>query len=399
MIFMAGARDACVSGASLPVPAVEDSVSAPAPLIIPGRPAAPDTARRPQALAREKVKLGESLERSRDYGPAIAAYQSALKLDPTLAGIHYRVGRLYLTRDEVGEAARHFSAEVERHPDQLDAHRELGLALARMGDSTRAIARLEQLTRGVPSVDRNWSALGFAYSVAGRPDEAERALRKAIALPPVRSAEQRDLGVLMAARGRVAEARAAYERALVLDRKDATVWLTLGNLARRVGGGPQALAAYRSAAAADSAFMPALKGQIAVLRDLGRGAEAGQGYRRWLHREPADYTTRLEAVQHFSSIGRGDIALELARDGVRHDRRSADGQLLLGMALATSGQLRASLTALQRAEAAFREPAARQQVRGLIETLRREAPDSLRALFAEDSAAHATRDTTRRRGR
>lgn len=396
-MFVYGARDVTVPGALLyPGFALADSVSEPAPLIVPGRPAARDSVVTREARALEKARQGAGFERQGQFGPAIMAYRNALDLDPSLRDVHYRMGKLFLAREQLPEAARQFAAELERHPDHFDSHRELGLALARLGDSTRAIARLEQLTRTVPNVDRNWGALGFAYSMSGRMEDAERALRRAIELPPDRAEEQRDLGVLLAATGREPEARAAYQRALALDRQDPTVWFNLGNLERRSSRREEALAAYRGSEAADSAFRPAMDGQVAVLVELGRQAEAGEVYRRWLKRKPDDHTARLAAVQHFASIDREDVALELARDGVRRHPDSPDAHLILGLTRAASGETRAALQSLQAAEAGFRNAASRRQVRDVIAALSREAPDSLRALFVEDSLARAARDSTGR---
>ena len=87
------------------------------------------------------------------------------------------------------------------------------------------------------------------------------------------------------------------------------------------------------------------------------------------------------------ALGRADVALELARDGVRHDPGSADARLILGMALEADGQLaRGGARA-----AAGRGLRARQRApragAGAARTLNRQASDSLRAVFAADSAA------------
>ena len=370
-------------------PGAPGEESPPAPLLVPGRPGADTTATSRAASAREKFRLGLGFERQGLGAPAIAAYQSALRLDPSFPQVNYHMGRIYLTRGELREAARCFAGEVRRHPENLTADRELGLALARLGDSTRAIARLERLTRARPDDDENWRALGFAYSTAGRTPQAEEVLRRAIKLSPQRAAEHRDLGVLLASAGREEEAREEYRKALALDRKDASVWLNLANLERRAGHLERALELYREAEARDSNFSLAVQGQIGALTQLERDAEAGAVYRRWLRTRPDDHNARLEAVRHFNGLGRGDIGLELARDGVRWNRRSGDAHMILGIALQYRGDARAALAELRSAEKLFPERGARAKVRDLIVALRAGAPDSLRAMFEADSVAHA----------
>jgi tetratricopeptide (TPR) repeat protein len=257
-----------------------------------------------------------------------------------------------------------------------------------LGRTKLGTDRLERLTRILPNDDESWRALSFAYSSAGRTRDAERALRRAIQLAPNRAVEHRDLGVLLAKLERPREAREEYVRALAVDSSDATVWYNLGNLERRGGDPERALASYRAAEARDSGFALPLQGQIHALTDLGREREAGEVYRRWLKIQPDDHNARVEAVRLYGRMGRRDIAIELARDGVRHDPRSPDARMIHGMELEAQGQTRAALTELRRAEALFRTREEREQVEVLIETMRASAPDSLRAMFAADSAAH-----------
>jgi tetratricopeptide (TPR) repeat protein len=378
--------------APLPAPSSPDSTSdtdEPAPLIVPGRGAPADTGREARARqAREHYESGLSFERQGAINPAMASYEVALLADPSLPEVHYRLGKLLLQREDVRMAARHFGAELRLQPRHVAADRELGMALARLGDSTRAVARLERLTQALPLEDENWSALGFAYSLAGRPRQAETALRRAIGLPPKRASEHRDLGVLLASLGRDAEARQEYKKAATLDRGDATVWLNLGNLERRSNRLEPALAAYREAEKRDSNYAPAFQGQIGVLLQLDRRGEAGATYRRWLEVKPDDHHARLEAVRHFNEAGRPDIALQLAREGVRQYPRSADARLVLAIASQYAGQMRVALEELRTAQTLYRQPEGRARVEELVRTMRAAAPDSLRALFEADSVAH-----------
>ena len=106
---------------------------------------------------------------------------------------------------------------------------------------------------------------------------------------------------------------------------------------------------------------------------------------------------RVEAIQLFQRIGRGDIALEVARDGIRRDPRSGEARLAYGMALHAMGEDRDALEELRRAESWLQKPEQRVRVGALIRGMREHAPDSLRAIFVADSARHegGVRDTTR----
>jgi tetratricopeptide (TPR) repeat protein len=374
-------------------PATHDTAeSVPAPMLIPGRPGPPDTTSRNRLLhAREQYALGLSLEREGGRPAAIAAYRNAAMLDPAIEDANYRAGMLFLAAGQVAEAVKCFTAEVAHHPGRVEAARELGLGLARMGEKERAIDQLVLLTRRLPKDGASWRALGFAYSVAGRGRDAEMALRRAIALPPELAAEHRDLGALLVTAGRIVDARAEYRRAMALDPKDATTWVNLGNLERMQRRFEPALAAYQDAETRDSTMRFALQGQVQTLHELGRDAEAGAVYRRLLKSQPGDLAARLDAIRLFDGLGRKDVALEIARDGVRYDRNSADARLLLGMALQSSGDTRTALAEMRHAEALFRNDAGRERARRLIRMLHSEAPDSLSVLFEADSLAHLPR--------
>ena len=354
---------------------------------------AADTSRGgPLKRAHDAFALGRQLEANGLPGAAIISYLNALRSDPTLPDANYRIAMLYLTRDQVAEAAKHLAAEVEHHPKNDAAVRQFGLCLARLGDTGRAIRILERLERHSPREGENWRALGFAYLAAKRPREAESALRRALRLPPTTVEERRDLGAALGALGRDAEARVQYRAALALAPRDAPTWLNLGNLERRAGQRDSALACYRRAEAGDSSFALALEAQTQLLRELHRDDEAVAAYRRWLARHPDHHGTRLEAVQFLEALGRADEALDLARAGTRQPVDSGQPHVILAMVLRGRGDSAGALVELRRAEALYRKhPAEQEKVRKTIAAMRAAAPESLRAIFAADSVAAAGR--------
>ncbi len=375
----------------LPAPA-SDSLRAerpPAPLIVPGRPAPADSLARPAAdRAQEQYAVGRELERNGAGAAAISAYRNAVRIDPTIPDAHYRMGRLFSNVSQHKYAAREYAAELKLRPDHVPSSRWLGLELAQLGDTAAAIARLRSLVQADPVDEPSWQALGFAYATAGRPLEGEQALRRALSLDPGDADAWRDLGVVLAATHRDAEARDAYRHAARLAPRDTGTRVNLGNLQLRAGHADSALAAYDAAIDVDSTSVLGWRGKVNALIALNRLDDAGRAYRSWLQLPEAPQSLRVEAMEFFASRGRQDIALELARDGVRRTPRSAEAHLALGMALHESGQDRAALPELRRAEAMFvrAEPSAR--VGALIRSLRAKAPDSLRALYRADSIAN-----------
>jgi hypothetical protein len=96
----------------------------------------------------------------------------------------------------------------------------------------------------------------------------------------------------------------------------------------------------------------------------------------------------MEAIRLFDSLDRSDIALELARDGVRANARSGAAHLALGMALQSTGDTPGMLAEMRKAAALLKQPEQRARVSATIAAMRARAPDSLRAIYAADSLAN-----------
>ena len=366
--------------------------SDPAPLLMPGRPNPGDSEHRTrEQRAREQYEMGRALEEDGAPGAAIAAYRNAVRLDPKLRDAHFRMGRLFAAVGQHGAAVPEFAAEVQLDPGNTRAARELGISLAHAGDTTSAIRQLEMLTRRNPRDTASWKGLGFAYGLARRNADAERALRKATELDPRDAAAWRDLGLVLALEGRAPAARDAYARAAKLAPRDGSALLNLGNLEAREGRWPQALEAYQAAERRDSTLLLAYAGQVRVLRELKRDVEAGEVYRRWLAVKPDAPGTRMDAIRLFTSLGRPDVALELARDGVRANPKSGEAHLALAMALEATDDVPGMLQELRKAEELLKQPEQRDRLAATIASLRAKAPDSLRAVYSADSLAHAKR--------
>lgn len=377
---------------SVIIPGARDSgvvESPPAPLIVPGQSTLDSTARTPQQRAQAEYLKGRALERQGFPGAAIMAYTNATRTDPELKDAHFRMGRLFLAREQWVPAALSFAEELKLDPSNRDAGREFGWALANAGDSARSIRQLELLVRRDARDQAAWQTLGFAYSRFGRPADAERALRRAVGLDARDADAWRDLGVVLSGAGRLAEARDAYRRALALSPEDESALVNLGNLEGRAGRWDEALAAYARAERVDSTQWLAYRGQVEALRALDREDEGGPVLRRWLRITPEDASARIEAISLFERAGRHDIAVELGREAVRHDPRSGEAWLALAMAHRAGGELREALTEFREAERRLKDPEQRERVRVFIGAMRGTAPDSLRSVFEADSAAHA----------
>ena len=388
-------------------PARADSTlpeSAPAPLIVPPKPApagaVQDTSgAAAKKRAREAYARGRALEESGAFAAAIVSYVEAARTDPTLRGPSFRVGMLFAWKHQYDPAARAFREELRRDPESGDATRQYALMLAELGDTLRPVRMLEELTRRAPGDAQAWRALGFAYARVGRRDDAERALKGSIALDAKNAAAWRDLGVLYADADDPRAARDAYQRALAIDPKEVPTLINLGNLEGRAGNHEAALAHYREAARRDSTYFDAYRGQIRELVVLGREEEAGAVWKRWLEVSPDD-ETREGAARHFVRQHRPDIALEIARNAVRESPRLGEPRWLMGEMQLAAGDTAAALTAYREAWLRYANPNDRARAEASIAALgTAAAADTLRALLHADSVRYARADTLKKSGR
>jgi tetratricopeptide (TPR) repeat protein len=154
----------------------------------------------------------ESLEMQGKWDEAAAEYSAILKQDPTLPGIHFRIGRLLLSKPEtpstaedatkefeeelkldpanagaeyvLGELASqaqhwddaidHFSRATKLDASFADASLGLGAAYVSAGKHAQAIAPLEAYVKLQPGNPAGHYQLAIAYSRVGRKDDASR---------------------------------------------------------------------------------------------------------------------------------------------------------------------------------------------------------------------------------
>jgi tetratricopeptide (TPR) repeat protein len=153
----------------------------------------------------------EVLEAQGKVPEAIAEYRKVLAMDPGLAGIHYRLGRLLLAgeRDSATlEAARQeFEAELQANPSDPSSEYELGemARTARVWDE--ALEHFGRALRSEPNFPAALVGLGRTLVSAGRAPEAVEPLEKAVRLEPDDPVAHYQLSFAYRRVGREAEAQ------------------------------------------------------------------------------------------------------------------------------------------------------------------------------------------------
>jgi len=232
-------------------------------------------------------------------------------------------------------------AELRALAEAGRARDALAQAVGERGDARVALARIAagyapRAAARAPNEDELWrlacdAALAVAEPALARRDAregssaaaaAERAARRAVALQPARATNLDRLGNALAMRARLARATGAPDAAVL-------------------------------GARADSAFAEACR------------------------LAPADGLLRVDRARAALALGRGDVALAVARDLIALYPNAGPAHALAGAALLTLGRLDEGRAALERALAAQWEEGAdaeRPAVEAMLRTLRRHAP-------------------------
>jgi Tfp pilus assembly protein PilF len=183
---------------------------------------------------------------SSDPAAAVALYEEVLKLDPDRHDAHLRLAILHDRRGDFAASAPHYEAALKARPD-----------------------------------DPEWLCdRGYSLYLQGRTEEAERLLRRAIAVKPDCARARNNLGLLLGRQGRSDEAIAQFAAA---GGSAADCQTNLAFAMAVEGRLDEARASYAGALAAEPGSEIAAKGLASLEKSLARGAA------------PADPATRRAA--------------------------------------------------------------------------------------------------------
>jgi tetratricopeptide (TPR) repeat protein len=130
----------------------------------------------------------EILEMQEKWDEAEAEYRRVLAINPHAAGIHFRIGRLLLTRPKTAtttaDAKREFDAELKVDPNNAAAEYVLGELARQAREFPEAIEHFSRTTKLDPTFVDAFIGLGKSLVAAGRTPEAVAPLQSAVKLEP-----------------------------------------------------------------------------------------------------------------------------------------------------------------------------------------------------------------------
>jgi len=158
----------------------------------------------------------EGLESQEKWDEAAAEYRKILEENPKLPDIHYRLGRILLSKQPpaVEEAKKEFDAELAIDPVNAAAEFMLGDIARQAQQWDEAIAHFSQALKMDSGFEEAYLGLGMALNAAGKNSDAVGPLESYVKMEPADPAGHYQLSIAYARVGRKADA----ERQMALQR-------------------------------------------------------------------------------------------------------------------------------------------------------------------------------------
>jgi tetratricopeptide (TPR) repeat protein len=152
----------------------------------------------------------EALETQGRWDDAAEEYKVILQNDSDRPGIHFKLGRLYLSRPKtpttMDDARREFEAELKINPSNGGAEYVLGEIARQAGQWPDAIAHFTRASKLDPRFVDAYAGLGRSLMAADRPADAIPPLESAVKLQPANPEMHFHLATAYRRAGRKADA-------------------------------------------------------------------------------------------------------------------------------------------------------------------------------------------------
>lgn len=169
----------------------------------------------PQSVAAHKLNA-EALEMQGKWDDAQREYETILEKEPNAQGIHYLLGRLYLSKpDPEGKsmelAKQQFTKELEIDPKNAGAHYILGQIATKDEAWEQAVEEFSEAAKLDPNFAEAYLGWGFSLVTLKKYEDAIAPLRKAEAMQPGNPAVHYALATALSRSGHKEEAEKEFE--------------------------------------------------------------------------------------------------------------------------------------------------------------------------------------------
>ncbi|HEY1612867.1 MAG TPA: tetratricopeptide repeat protein [Rhizomicrobium sp.] len=200
-------------------------------------------------------------------------FRRSLAVDPNQAQVHHNLGNLLRQLERYADSIAAQREALRLKPNYAEAHLNLALALSGLKDHAGAEKSCRDALRVQPGYLFAKQTLAAELNAQGRPHEAERLLRQALALgvrdPRQVAAFEHNLAVALKMQRRYVEALRLFDSAQVKVPEMPSVDYNRGNTLQHMGRLEEAAAFYRRAVARDPLDLAAHRDLNQLLYRLG----------------------------------------------------------------------------------------------------------------------------------
>jgi len=178
-------------------------------------------------VAKNKFNEGNNSYKRRDLEGALAAYMEVLKIDESFYQAHYQIGVIQAKMGDRTTAINHYQKALDIAPDFYKGYYAMALSQKANSDMQGALSSLESAIKIHPGYDKAYGAMGDIYIEDKNYEKAIAILNTSIQVNPQYTKGYLSLGIAYSEQEKYDLAQPPLEMATSLDPKSYMGWYRL----------------------------------------------------------------------------------------------------------------------------------------------------------------------------
>jgi len=286
------------------------------------------------------------------YDVALEMYKKALELAvedlPAHEDIFYNIGNTYFMLNKPDKACKYFEKAIELNPANQQAVENLSFAYIRLGETEKGIDILKRLNVEKTD-DHTHFVMGVLLHEAGKYEEAEEELKRALMLHPDSTQVLEELGKVLMKINKTDEAINTYEKLIRIAPGNYHAWFGKAGAYLKAARWKEAVYCYEEAIHIRPDCYRSYYNMAAALEGLGNHEAAIDAYQSAIAINP-DFAEAYNNLGILLSItGRREDALEVYEEGIRRNKKHDGLYFNMGICLHEEGKYMEAVTAYRNA--------------------------------------------------
>ena len=186
-------------------------------------------------VAKNKFNEGNNSYKRRDLEGALAAYMEVLKIDESFYQAHYQIGVIQAKMGDRTTAINHYQKALDIAPDFYKGYYAMALSQKANSDMQGALSSLESAIKIHPGYDKAYGAMGDIYIEDKNYEKAIAILNTSIQVNPQYTKGYLSLGIAYSDQEKYDLAQPPLEMATSLDPKSYKGWYNLAVVYNKLG--------------------------------------------------------------------------------------------------------------------------------------------------------------------